>query len=154
MKELNEKDIMRQQADAILDNGIPVTFTADLGNGETKEVKYTLKRLKLGTLLRISKAMLNVDDALLGSNLSIKDIFNALIKYNIEDAIYSIACALTNCKEEPSSEVLDMVKYGMDAEMMAKTMAIISELMDPENFISGITSLTGISILQQVNPTS
>lgn len=148
--ENNIIDLSKKEAASILNEGVKIIFENKAG----KKVEYLLTRLKLGTMLRISKRAVNIERGLLAAPMAISDIFLHLLRENVDDAIYCIACAITNEKKEPSQEVIEQIKWSMDSEMMAKILAIIISMMDAQSFTSGIISMIGLDILTGMNPES
>lgn len=146
----DSKKIHKTTAKAILDKGVPIIITDSDGN----ETSYTLKRLKLGTMIRISERLQNIEREILDSCLSVKEVFLQMQKTNLDDAVYCIACAITNKKQEPSDELIEQIKWGMETSDMANMLSIVVDMMDPESFIAGIVSVLGLDILTGMNPES
>jgi hypothetical protein len=154
---MNEKEILQQSADTILDKGIKIEVDIlhptllQKWRGETKRV-FWVKGLTLGSLIKISGELLEVDfnidkaSVLKGSYKLINDHCLRMAKI--------IAYAVVNTDSEPPSKLVSFFVNNLNATELLSIVNVVVKSMNLGDFLHSIASISGINILQGMNNAS
>lgn len=139
-------DIGKEISIPILPNNKWHSFLQRIGIAK-KNLKYTLRKIKVGNRERIGLSGLNISDDLNDGTPLIVKILELSAK-NTQDLIYCAAVALQNDKNEPSKELIEALKW-VDDEFLANILEMSISEIDIENFLKSIVLIKGTKSLMK-----
>lgn len=158
----NKNNQIRQDAiDSILEKGVDFTITVQNKNILNKlnltpsERKFVIYPIKMGTLLKISKILLDLDtDELVGAmkdedkEINLFDLGVKNIVENKDKMIKMIAYGIVNSEKEPSKNLIKFLNENLTAKEGLKLMTVIVRQMDVNPFLASLVSIKGMNLLQ------
>lgn len=158
----NKNNQIRQDAiDSILEKGVDFTITIQNKNILNKlnlippERKFVIYPIKMGTLLKISKILLDLNtDELVGAmksegkEINILDLGAKNIVENKDKLIKMIAYGIVNSEKEPSKRLIRFLNENLTAKEGLKLMTLIVQQMDVNPFLASLVSIKGMNLLQ------
>lgn len=160
---MEEKKELQQTADALLGNGITITVDVQAATWYDRLLQqwkwrpaqrtFIIKPLVLGSLIRVSKLLLSIDNSLLTKDL-LEDrfgLFNAnyaLMQKHSGAMATIIAIAVTNTKAEPSEKLVNFFLYNLTPKELSQLFAVVVSQMDVVSFTSSIISVRGLNVLE------
>lgn len=158
----NKNNQIRQDAiDSILEKGVDFTITIQNKNILNKlnltpsKRKFVIFPIKMGTLLKISKILLDLDtDELVGAmknedkEINLLDLGAKNIIENKDKMIKMIAYGIVNSEKEPSKNLIKFLNENLTAKEGLKLMTVIVQQMDVNPFLASLVSIKGMNLLQ------
>lgn len=158
----NKNNQIRQDAiDSILEKGVDFTITTQNKNMLNKlhlipsERKFIIYPIKMGTLLKISEILLDLDtEELLGvmkdnkKEVNLLDLGAKNIIENKDKLIKMIAYGIVNKEKEPSKKLIKFLNENLTAKEGLKLMTVIVQQMDVNPFLASLVSIKGMNLLQ------
>ncbi len=155
-KKMNEGQAQKSIADAILQEGIDFHIDVDKQNilhriGILKKSrKFIIKPLVAGTLIRISRLM--VDMKFPETDINKDDIYTlgiTLIDSNMIKVVELIAYAVINSEKKPDKKLIKFLRTNLTQKEIYEIVRIIVTQLDVTNFMSTIISIKGMSLLKK-----
>lgn len=152
----DDKLIQRTALDAILNEG--VDFTIKVANPSLLhklnlrplERQFILKPLVVGSVIRITKVMLDMEFP--EEKVSAEDFVKqsiSLMNTNVPKFVEIIAYAITNQETNPSVSLLKFLKDNLTQQEIMSLLSIIVEQLNIKDFMSSIISLKGVSLIKK-----
>ncbi|MBA7566352.1 hypothetical protein ES695_06370 [Candidatus Atribacteria bacterium 1244-E10-H5-B2] len=153
--------IRRDAIDSILEKGVDFTITIQNKNILHKlnlipaERKFIIFPIRMGTLLKISKILLDLDtDELVGAmkdenkEINLLDLGAKNIIENKDKMIKMIAYGIVNSEKEPPKSLIRFLNENLTAKEGLKLMTLIVQQMDVNPFLASLVSIKGMNLLQ------
>lgn len=158
----NKNNKIRQDAiDSILEKGVDFTITITHKNILHElnllpsERKFIIYPIKMGTLLKISKILLDLDTEELvgamkseGKEINLLDLGAKNIIENKDKLIKMIAYGIVNSEKEPSGSLIKFLNENLSAKEGFKLMTVIVQQMDVNPFLASLVSIKGMNLLR------
>jgi len=158
----NENNQIRQNAvNSILEKGVDFTITIQNKNIFHKfnlipfEKKFVIYPIKMGTLLKISKILLDLNtDELVGAmkkndkEINFMDLGAKNIVENKDKLIKMIAYGIVNSEKEPSKKLIRFLNENLTTKEGLKLMTLVIQQMDVSPFLASLVSIRGMNLLQ------
>jgi hypothetical protein len=151
------ENVKEQSVSAILQEGVDFTVTVTnpglwhrIGVLK-KERKFIVHPLCLGSLLRISKLLVSLEDKpldLSGNVLSVAS--NGIIQYSRIFAEIS-AIAVTNTDKEPSERLIQFFIDNLTPKELFQLLQLVIKQMEVSDFLLCIVSAKGLNLLKEKN---
>jgi len=155
MEKAEEKKVLKNVADTILQEGID--FYVDLNRLNIlhriglrpKSVKYIIKPLYLGTLIRISKLMVDISlpEKIKQEDWNMKGI--EMISKHSELLVDVLALAIHNRPGQPSNKTKRTILNNCTPEEIYAILTFVLHQMDVANFMKSIISIKGMSLIER-----
>lgn len=153
---MDEKEVLSQSADTILNR--PITFDVDILHPSylqkvRKKTKRTfeIKPATLGTMIKISKELLEVD--LAGFNKeNLLEANYVLITGHAHRMARVVSFAVVNNKADPPDSLISFFENNLTSKDLSNLVSIIINQMDVINFMKSIISAKGVNLLTAMNP--
>jgi len=149
---MNEKNINSNVADALLQSEIvisfdirPVNFLHELLQRfklSPIKLKYVMRPVTLGTLIKISKLLIDIDMSIFDIKNLLESNYQAIVKHGRSYATIVAIAIHGKPGQVPESLVNNIVNNFTTKELEA-TMNIVFRQMDIKNFMSSIISMKG-----------
>lgn len=165
LQTMTEKKALEQTADALLGTGITITVDTPAQTLKEKALKlcgrwkekrtFVVKPLVLGSLVRVSKLLLSIDNSLLTRELIDRD--NRFDLYNLNYQMMAqhaeamarvIAIAVINEKKEPPESLVEFFLYRLTPKELLQVFTVVLNQIDVSGFTSSIISARGLSVLE------
>lgn len=155
-KKIDEKQIVA----TILEEGVDFAVTVNKRNLLHKwgilpsERKFVIYPIVLGTLLKISEELLEVDSQEFESlkekegGSEILDIGVRNIIKNKDKMIKIIAYGIINANKEPSKKLLKFLNANLTAKEALKIVLVVIRKMDVTDFLASIVSMKGMNLIE------
>ena len=153
--------IRRDAIDSILEKGVDFTITIQNKNILHKlnlipaERKFIIFPIRMGTLLKISKILLDLDtDELVGAmkdenkEINLLDLGAKNIIENKDKMIKMIAYGIVNSEKEPPKSLIRFLNENLTAKEGLKLMTLIVQQMDVNPFLASLVSIKGMNLLR------
>ena len=111
---------------------------------------FVLKPLVLGTLIRISKTLADIEEVNrddFKSGLALTKAFNIYMSGKGEQIIDIIALALTNTEKYPSQSLINLIKWNVSNEELYQLIEIIVSQINVSPFMNSIIFIKGMSLI-------
>lgn len=158
----NENNQIRQNAvNSILEKGVDFIITIQNKNIFHKfnlipsERKFIIYPIKMGTLLKISKILLDLNtDELVGAmknndkEINFMDLGAKNIIENKDKLIKMIAYGIVNSEKEPSKKLIRFLNENLTTKEGLKLMTLVIQQMDVSPFLASLVSIKGMNLLQ------
>ena len=158
----NKNNQIRQNAiDSILEKGVDFTITIQKKGILNKlnllptEKKFVIYPIKMGTLLKISEILLDLDtDELVGAmkdenkEINLLDLGAKNIVENKDKLIKMIAYGIVNSEREPPQSLIRFLNENLTAKEGLKLMTLIVQQMDVNPFLASLVSIKGMNLLR------
>jgi len=158
----NKNNQIRQNAvDSILEKGVDFTITIQNKNIFhkfnliTPERKFVIYPIKMGTLLKISEILLDLNtDELVGAmknndkEINFMDLGAKNIIENKDKLIKMIAYGIVNREKEPSKKLIRFLNENLTTKEGLKLMTLVIQQMDVSPFLASLVSIRGMNLLQ------
>lgn len=120
--------------------------------------KATKKNFKItpivfGNLLRISNLLLTIDPQKRKDGQGFLDISYKLIAAHADTLVEILAIAIQNTKQDPSPQLMTLLRHNLTPKEMITLLGMILEKMDLKNFIISISSIRGLNVLESEEKT-
>lgn len=155
------KQIRQDAIDSILEKGVDFTITIQNKsilnklNLTPSKRKFVIYPIKMGTLLKISKILLDLDtDELIGviknegKRINFLDLGAKNIIKNKDKLVQMIAYGIVNSEKEPSKSLIRFLNENLTAKEGLKLMTLIVQQMDVNPFLASLVSIKGMNLLQ------
>ena len=156
----NENNQIRQDAvDSILEKGVDFTIKIQKKNILHEyhlipsERKFVIYPIKMGTLLKISEILLDLNtDELVGAmkdenkEINLLDLGAKNIIENKDKLIKMIAYGIVNSEREPPQSLIRFLNENLTAKEGLKLMTLIDQQMDVNPFLASLVSIKGMKI--------
>jgi len=153
---------IRQDAiDSILEKGVDFTIKIQNKNVFHKlqlnpsERKFVIYPIKMGTLLKISEILLDLNtDELVGAmknedkEINLLDLGAKNIIENKDKLIKMIAYGIVNSEKEPPKRLIRFLNENLTAKEGLKLMTVVVQQMDVNPFLASLVSIKGMNLLQ------
>ena len=145
------------ETDALLERSVTVTIDVDVPKKwyqkkRTVKKEFLVKPLRLAQQKRISAALAKVDVNVFNDENTLLKVYDKMMAEHYEDLVYCIGVLLTeNARNEPSGELLDIIKTSVDNEALNALWAVMIKQINAAPFLNGIILMKGID-LQKMNP--
>ena len=159
--EVNPTKVKQDAIDSILEKGVDFEITVTKTNVLHKlnlipvKRKFVIYPIKMGTLLKISKILLDLDTDELtgvmkseGKEVNILDLGAKNIIENKDKLIMMIAYGITNSEKEPPKSLVRFLNENLTAKEGLKLMTLVIQQMDVSPFLASLVSLKGMNLLQ------
>lgn len=156
-----EKEVRKDTIDSILEKGVDFTITVQNKNILNKlhlkptERKFVIYPIKMGTLLKISKILLDLDTDELegvmkreGKEVNILDLGAKNIIENKDKLIMMIAYGITNSEKEPPKSLIRFLNENLTAKEGLKILTLVVQQMNVSPFLASLASVKGMNLLQ------
>ena len=161
-QDIKDDNKIRQNAiDSILEKGIDFTITVQNKNIFHKlnltpsKRKFVIYPIKMGTLLKISEILLDLDTGeLVGAmkneekEINLLDLGAKNIIENKDKWIRMIAYGIVNSEREPSKNLIKFLNENLTAKEGFKLMTVVVQQMDVNPFLASLVSIKGMNLLQ------
>jgi hypothetical protein len=141
------ENILEKVADTVLEK--PVVIEVDVAGTWYKKAHkatFELKPINLGSLIKISKLLLSIDDKI-NSQDWLNSSYSTMEKHGYSIAKV-IAIAIHNRKSDPPASLVNLVLHNFTSKELLSTLAIVLKQMGVSHFISSIVSMKGLNILE------
>jgi hypothetical protein len=159
---MSDNTVLKASAEAILDK--TRTITVDVKpqtwferlamrmGWMAKQRKFDVKPLCLGSVMRISKLFLDIEDDALKNNL-LNGTYT-LINGATPHVIQAVAIGICNSRKEPSKKLLRFIENNFTQEELLCLFQVVYQQMDIQSFLRSIILIKGTNVLQmQMSPT-
>lgn len=99
----------------------------------------------MGTLIRISKLLLTIDESQFDQERMLDSAHRAIEKHG-ETVIQIIALAIHNRKTDPPASLLALIRDEFQSEMVLTVLMMVLKQMDIQSFTSSIIFMRGLNI--------
>lgn len=153
-----EKEVLGQVADVVTNE--PITLSVDIlpknrahaylqrrGWLPTKKV-FTLKGATLGTMVKISKLLLDVDISHFKTELLLDSNYRSISTDGPKMAL-AIAHCIHNRPGQPAKSLVDFILYNFTAQELYRTLTLVLKQMDVSSFMTSIIYIKGVNILDK-----
>jgi hypothetical protein len=149
--------MLQESADQILQTPMRVKITENKKHWFTrktitKEHNFEIKPLFLGTLIKISKIILTIDENFFKSE-SVHELSLIILSKVGRDISKIVALAFLNSKDDPSEKLIDLIENNITPEQLLAIFQVILKQMDTGNFISSIIYIRQTNLMK-MNPTT
>ena len=157
----SDNKIRQNSIDSILEKGVDFTITVQNRNILHElnllpsERKFIIYPIKMGTLLKISKILLDLDTEELvgamkseGKEINLLDLGAKNIIENKDKLIKMIAYGIVNSEKEPSGSLIKFLNENLSAKEGFKLMTVIVQQMDVNPFLASLVSIKGMNLLR------
>lgn len=151
--------MLKETAAAILEDSVKLKITGDQKHPwfwwKTVRVtrEFEIKPLTLGSLIRISKIILDIDPDLFNQERVLEAIYEAIDEHGPELARV-VAIAFTNSRREPAESLVSFIQESITTKQLREVITVIIMQMDVRSFMTSIVSIRGINLLtMKTNPT-
>ena len=157
----NNTQIRQDSISTILEKGVDFTIKIQKENILHKynfipsKRKFTIYPIKMGTLLKISEILLDLNtDELIetmrsnGKEINLLDLGAKNIIANKDKLISMIAYGIVNSEREPSKNLIKFLNENLTAKEGLKLMTLIIQQMDVNPFLASLVSIKGMNLLQ------
>lgn len=155
MNSQNIPILQQNSIDAILEKGVDFTVTVAkptilhrLGLLR-KERRFVIKPLHPGTLLRISRLILDMDIDVLrdaGDDLFSKGVLS--IDKHMDTMVKIIAHAIENAENEPSHRLMKYLRENLTVSEMLKIIILVTRQMDVKDFLACMVSIRNLNLFE------
>jgi len=156
-----DKEVKKDAIDSILEKGVDFTITVQNKNILNKlhlaptDRKFVIYPIKMGTLLKISEILLDLDTDELegvmkskGKEVNILDLGAKNIIKNKNKLIMMIAYGITNSEREPPKSLIRFLNENLTTKEGLKLMTLVVQQMDVSPFLASLVSIRGMNLLQ------
>ena len=154
--------VIRQDAiDSILEKGVDFEITTTnisiFHKLHLKPIKrkFVIYPIKMGTLLKISEILLDLDTEELtdvmkngDKEINLLDLGAKNIIENKDKLIMMIAYGITNSEKEPSKNLIKFLNENLTAREGLKLMTLVVQQMDVSPFLASLVSIKGMNLLE------
>lgn len=157
----SDNKIRQDAINSILEKGIDFTIKIQNKNIFHKlqltpsERKFVIYPIKMGTLLKISEILLDLNtDELVGAmknegkEINLLDLGAKNIIENKDKLIKMIAYGIVNSEKEPSKRLISFLNENLTTKEGLKLMTLIVQQMDVNPFLASLVSIKGMNLLQ------
>ncbi len=159
--EKENKQIRQNAVNSILEKG--VDFTIKIQNKNIfhrlnlipSEREFVIYPIKMGTLLKISKILLDLNtNELIGAmkkkdkEINFMDLGAKNIVENKDKLIKMIAYGIVNSEKEPSKKLIRFLNENLTTKEGLKLMTLVIQQMDVSPFLASLVSIKGMNLLQ------
>jgi len=159
--EKENKQIRQNAVNSILEKGVDFTITIQNKNILNRlnlipsERKFIIYPIKMGTLLKISKILLDLNtDELVGAmkkndkEINFMDLGAKNIVENKDKLVKMIAYGIVNSEKEPSKRLIRFLNENLTTKEGLKLMTLVIQQMDVSPFLASLVSIRGMNLLQ------
>jgi hypothetical protein len=155
--DLQEKETLSQVSDATAQE--PITIDVDVKpvnkvHGKLqkwgilpKKRSFTLNPITMGSLVKISKLLLDIDMDVYKADRLLESNYEAISKHG-ETMAKIVAIAITNTKPGPSKRLVSFIVFNFTTKELLYVLSIVMKQMDLTSFMSSIISVKGMNILE------
>ena len=151
------KDILSATADAVLDNAVRVDievlrpvwwerWSIKFGWLPGKRT-YNIKPATLGTMIRISKLLLEIEIESLTTNTGALDANYKLYDQHGEHLTQVVAIAIQNSTDLPDKKLVRFLQNNLTGKELFSITQVVVKQLDVLSFMSTIISIRGVSLL-------
>ena len=151
------KDILSATADAVLDNAVRVDIEVlhpawwerwgmKFGWIPGKRA-FQIKPATLGTMIRISKLLLEIEIESLKTNTSALDANYKLYDQHGEQLAQVVALSIKNNKDLPDEKLVRFLQNNLTGKELFSITQVVVKQLDVLSFMSTIISIRGVSLL-------
>jgi len=157
----SDNQIRQNAIDSILEKGVDFTIKIQKKNILHEyhlipsERKFVIYPIKMGTLLKISEILLDLNtDELVGAmkdenkEINLLDLGAKNIIENKDKLIKMIAYGIVNSEKEPPQSLIRFLNENLTAKEGLKLMTLIVQQMDVNPFLASLVSIKGMNLLQ------
>jgi len=161
-KPVDNKQVRQDAINTILQKGVDFTITIQSKNLLNKlhlkplERKFVIYPIKMGTLLKISEILLDLNtdeltDAMKneGKEVNILDLGAKNIIENKDKLVKMIAYGITNSEKEPPKSLIKFLNDNLTAKEGLRLMTLVIQQMDVSPFLASLASIKGMNLLQK-----
>ena len=166
-----DKEIRQDVIDSILERGVDFTITVQNKSMLNKlhltpiKRKFIIYPIKMGTLLKISKILLDLDTGELegvmkdgedgkGKEVNILDLGAKNIIENKDKLIMMIAYGIVNSEKEPPKSLIRFLDENLTAKEGLKILTLVVQQMNVSPFLASLASLKGMNLLAKKKETT
>jgi len=159
--EVNPTKVKQDAIDSILEKGVDFTITVQNKNILNKlhlkptERKFVIYPIKMGTLLKISEILLDLDteelEGVMKDNkkeVNILDLGAKNIIENKDKLIMMIAYGITNSEKDPPKSLIRFLNENLTTKEGLRLMTLVVQQMDVSPFLASLASVKGMNLLQ------
>lgn len=103
---------------------------------------FLVKPAALGTMIRISKLLLNVDTSIYNTGTVLSSNYEMLVKHG-DDIIEAFAVAISNSKYGPPNSLISFLKDNMVSEDLPKISKVVVSQLNVSPFMNTIILMRG-----------
>lgn len=152
-----EKDTLQQVSDATVQE--PVSIEVDIkpthfvhGKLQSwgilpKKRSFTLNPITMGSLVRISKLLLDIDLNVYDTKNIFESNYKSIIQHS-QPLAEIVAIAIKNSKRKPSKASIDFIINNFTSKELLMVISIVLRQMDLTSFMSSIISVKGMNIME------
>jgi len=146
--ELSEKTVLKAVSDTVTSKA--VSFDIDIrvknifGRVREKKKSFVVRPLTPSQLQRISKLIIDIDI----DEITIARVFH-LLRDHARTCAEIVAIAVSESREEPSDELIDLFFHNLDHADMDTALKIVLQQMEVVNFINTIVSIKSLNVLER-----
>ncbi len=151
--------MFKQTAETLTQEPIVVKFPVTTRRKWLPWIKHTVEKtfevrpLTLGSIIRISKLLLDISPELFSVNAGLVNVAHQVSSKHGRMLAEVTAIAFTNTEEPPSKGLIDQIEYNVTPVDLLRIFNVVLQQMDISNFMSSIISIRGINLLKEMNPT-
>lgn len=159
--EKENKQIRQNAVNSILEKGVDFTITIQNKNIFHRlnlipsERKFVIYPIKMGTLLKISKILLDLNTNELievmkknDKETNFMDLGAKNIIENKDKLVKMIAYGIVNSEKEPSKRLIRFLNENLTTKEGLKLMTLVIQQMDVSPFLASLVSIKGMNLLQ------
>lgn len=153
---MTDKQPLSSVSDTVLDKPIklevdivPVNKVHDYlqkKGWKPKKKTFDLHRINMGTLIRISRILLDIDVSIFDKNNLLESNYRAIDQYG-EKLAECVALCIHNKKSEVPHSLVQMVLTSFTTAELSRVLSIVLKQMDVASFMNSIISIKGANIL-------
>jgi len=146
-------EILKNVADTIAEK--PVEIKIDILKRtwyhkltKRKQRVFEIKPLALGSLVKISKELIDIDMSLFDTSNLLESNYKLIDNYG-EKMARIIAIAVVNQKQDPANELVQFFINNLSAKELLQVASIVLQQMNISDFMHTIISIKGANVLQK-----
>lgn len=112
-----------------------------------KKDKYVLKPITMGSLIKISKLLIEIDMNLFDMKNFLESSYQAIVKHG-ETAARVVAIAIHGRPGEVPEQLVESVLNNFTTKELQATMSVILGQMNVQDFMLSIISIKGMNVIQ------
>jgi len=155
MDKVNEDKVNKEVVDTILQEGIDFFIEYNAPNILRrrgilpKSKKFVIRPLVMGTLIRVSKIMVDMKFTEKVSSENFTTQGMEMMAGHTNELIDIIALAIENRESRPNKRLTKLIRKNATPQEIVELINVVVSQMDVGNFMKSIISIKGVSLLQK-----
>lgn len=106
---------------------------------------FELRPIVVGNMIRIASKVIEIPEDIIDQQM-LEVLMNGTHEH-MDKLIYIVACGIQNNRKEPSTELIEFIKYEFTSTDVAKVIDNILMQMNAKDFIKSIVLIRGLNVL-------